>query len=295
MPPLLLRAPAKINLTLEVLARREDGYHSIRSVMVPISLSDEIEVSPADEFAFHCSDPGLRGEHNLALRALRAIEQAAVEPLRASVALRKRIPLQAGLGGGSSDAATLLLAAAAGCFGRIHVADWLEMARALGSDVPFFLAQTGALVEGTGERVTALGALSEWAVVIVKPPSSISTAHAYATIVRQQRQIRPRKGSISLRCAEALQRGNFDAVESLLHNDFYEIAMNDPAVRQAAQALRDAGATHPLLAGSGSAVFALARDVEARDRIIAALHLPAEFVVFPAAFVAGDVWNREEG
>ena len=139
-------APAKINLTLEVLARRDDGYHGVRSVMVPLDFGDEISVTPSDAFEFTCSRSELEGDANLVVRALRALGDLP----RFRVALRKRIPVAAGLGGGSSDAAAVLRAAMGGAFGPPPAVGWLRIARALGSDVPFFLAGTGRPRRGDG-------------------------------------------------------------------------------------------------------------------------------------------------
>ncbi|HEY9084708.1 MAG TPA: 4-(cytidine 5'-diphospho)-2-C-methyl-D-erythritol kinase [Candidatus Tyrphobacter sp.] len=285
-----LRAPAKINLTLEVLGRREDGYHGLRSVMVPLELADEIEVDPSGVLAFACDDASLAGDENLALRALRALASAGFEP-HAKVTLRKRIPVEAGLGGGSSDAAAILLAAMEGVFGPAPALDWLAIGHSLGSDVPFFLARTAALVEGTGERVTALGAIPAWPVLIVRPPAHISTAEAYAALDRRERKIRPRSDSPSLACVEALQRGDYAAVEALLSNDFHDLAMEEPSVRRAVGALHSAGAQRPLLSGSGSCVFALAANVAARDAIAQRLQLPPAFAVFATAFASGGGWQ----
>ncbi|HZV77622.1 MAG TPA: hypothetical protein VFF63_07700, partial [Candidatus Babeliales bacterium] len=227
---LTFRAPAKINLTLEVLARRDDGYHGIRSVMVPLELADELDVEPSERFVFGCDRSELDGEDNLALAALRALGE--LPPIR--LELRKQIPVQAGLGGGSSDAAAVLLAAMAGVFGAPAKRDWLQVARSLGSDVPFFLVQAAALVEGTGERVTPAGAIARWHALIVRPPVSIATAQAYGELDAARREIRTRKGSVSIALLEALQRADFAAVESLMQNDFHDvIAAKTPEVARA--------------------------------------------------------------
>ncbi|HEY1655159.1 MAG TPA: 4-(cytidine 5'-diphospho)-2-C-methyl-D-erythritol kinase [Candidatus Tumulicola sp.] len=287
MSPAFL-APAKINLTLEVLARRDDGYHGVRSVMVPLDFCDEISVEPSDRFAFSCSRGDLEDDDNLVVRALRALGD--LPPAR--VALHKRIPVAAGLGGGSSDAAAVLRAAMEGAFGRRPAEDWLQIARGLGSDVPFFLAGTGALVEGTGERVTPLGALPHWHVVIVKPPVGVSTAAAYARLDGGQRTLRPRNASQSLAMITAVQRSDFDAVQALLHNDFEEpVAAHVPEVATALNALAAAGARRPLLAGSGSCVFALAPARAEAERILERLSLPQEYDRFAAAFAATPQWR----
>ena len=280
--------PAKINLTLEVLQRRDDGYHNLRSLMVPLALADELTIEPAGAFSFACDDASLENEQNLAVRACRAIDPEA----RVAVRLRKHVPSQAGLGGGSSDAASVLLAAMQGAFGRMYRVDWLGIARSLGSDVPFFLAESGALVEGTGERVTAVGALPPWHVLVVKPPAAVATAAAYAKLDEQPRPARPRNASDSLASLTALQRGDFAEVERLLGNDFNDVIAGDtPEVARALDALRAAGARNALLCGSGSAVFTLAQDAAAIDAVNARLDLDASYLRFTTHFAQSNAWR----
>ena len=284
---LTLRAPAKLNLTLEVLARREDGYHGVRSVMVPLEIADELTIEANAAFSFACDRPELEDERNLAVAALRALGELPAVRLE----LRKRIPVQAGLGGGSSDAAALLLAAMSGAFGSQPVRDWLSIARTLGSDVPFFLARTAALVEGTGERVTPIGALPPWYALVVKPPAAISTAAAYEELDRTPRPQRPRNSSVSIALLEALQRGDFERVESLAQNDFHDvITATAPEVASAVKALRAAGAKHAQLTGSGSCVFALARRREDVEAVCERLELPATYQSFVSAFASTPDW-----
>jgi 4-diphosphocytidyl-2-C-methyl-D-erythritol kinase len=285
---LAYHAPAKINLTLEVLARRDDGFHAIRSVMVPLDLADELVIEPSDRFAFVCDRADLSGDDNLAARAVRAL--GTIPPRR--VELRKRIPVQAGLGGGSSDAGAVLRAAMDGAFGPRPTLDWLQAARTLGSDVPFFLARGGALVEGTGERVTPLGALPAWHVLVIKPPVSVSTAAAYAELDRRERPRRTRRTSVSIEMVTALQRGNFEDVIALMQNDFQEtIAERAPAVANALGALRSAGASKALLAGSGSCVFALAESRTGIASILDRLSLTADYQRLATAFASTPDWR----
>jgi 4-diphosphocytidyl-2-C-methyl-D-erythritol kinase len=283
-----LRAPAKINLTLEVLARRDDGYHAIRSVMVPLELADELTIVPSAEFSFTCDRPELGGERNLAVAAYRCLGDVA--PVR--MELRKRIPVQAGLGGGSSDAAAVLRAGMDGAYGPLEGRDWLRLARALGSDVPFFLAGTAALVEGTGERVTPAGSIPRWHAAILKPPVAVSTAAAYERLDRVERPQRPRNSSASIAMIEALQRADFARVESLLSNDFQDsIASSAPEIAMALAALRAAGASNATLAGSGSCVFTLASDRAQIDSVLKTLALPPSYERFATAFAAASQWR----
>ncbi len=283
----LFTAPAKINLTLEVLGKRPDGYHALRSLMVPVDLCDEIEIEPAERLSFDCDDPALVGEENLVLRAARAIGVRA-----ARIALRKRIPTQAGLGGGSSDAAAVLLAARAGAFGEAPSRDELAVARSLGSDVPFFLVEGGALVEGTGERVTPVGAIAPWAALIVKPPVSISTAEAYRRLDERERPQRPRNESVGIRAVAALQRADFAEVARLLTNDFHDDALaQHPEIARAAAAIEAAGRSRALLAGSGSSLFALFERRTEAEASAERLALPPEYRRFVAEFRSGATWK----
>ncbi|MBV8245196.1 MAG: 4-(cytidine 5'-diphospho)-2-C-methyl-D-erythritol kinase [Candidatus Eremiobacteraeota bacterium] len=286
-PSVVLRAPAKLNLTLEVGNRRADGYHTVRSLMVPIDLCDEISVQAARAFSFSCSREDLNAENLVE----RAFEQAAPH-LAVDVRLTKVIPTGAGLGGGSSDAAAIVRAAAGGVLQVPRPADPVAIARALGSDVPFFLAGTAAVVEGTGERVTPLGAMPRWWTVIVKPPASVSTADAYRRLDERERPSRARNASLTIDAGEALQRGDFPRVVELLWNDFesvvYEMA---PQIAQARTALIDAGATHALLTGSGACVFALAPDEAEARALDARVQLPGGYARFVVPFLTSRDWR----
>jgi len=282
-----LQAPAKLNLSLEVLGR-VGGLHGIRSVMVPVDLCDDIEISAGGEqFQFYCDDPALQND-NLVERAYPLLDLKS----GAKVALRKNIPVQAGLGGGSSDAAAVLLAAQRGVFGSVPRIDYLQAAMELGTDVPFFLVETAALVEGTGERVTALGKVPDWHAVIVKPPVSISTRDAYASLDERERASRARNASASLQLGEALQRGDFDRVVDLQQNDFLDVVASTAEIAQALDMLRQAGARKPMLSGSGSAVYALARTAAERYELAGRIAPVPEFEIFACAFRSGAAWTH---
>lgn len=284
----VLRAPAKLNLTLEVFERRAgEELHALRSLVVPIDLCDEIEIGPHRHFTFEC-DASVPEENNLVVRALRALHLTGV-PRR--VRLRKRIPVGAGMGGGSSDAAAILLAAQRGVFGDLGSHDYLALAHSLGSDVPFFLVETAALVEGFGERVTSAGACPRWFATVVSPPAAVSTARAFARLDATPRPSRPRNSSISLRALAALQRADYDSVQGLLQNDFGDVVAGDvPEVALAFDLLRRAGA-HPLLTGTGSSVFALAQSAAERDTVANALALPAGYRVHRVACASSPAWR----
>src|SRR5579872_1960141 len=283
-------APAKINLTLEILARRADGYHGVRSVMLPIGLYDTVRWQPAERFAFHCDDGAPQDRSNLVVRAFDALE---IDPAL-DVTLEKHIPTGGGLGGGSSDGAAILRAAANGAFGAVGEKDFVALARTLGSDVPFFLVETGALVEGTGERVTALGALPKWWTVIVMPPVAVETAAAYSALdtARSDRyDVRARNESPSLAAVDAVQRRDFKAAVMASMNDFEDvIAAREPAIAAALDALSAAGARLVRLCGSGSSCFALT-ETEREANLIAERINPNGARIHVAPLAQAKAWR----
>jgi len=281
---LLLRAPAKINLTLEVLGRRSDGYHRLRSAIVPISLHDQITIDEGGRGLRFSSDSiEIDAKDNLVVDALRALELSRYD---FRITLKKRIPIGAGLGGGSSDAASVLQAAMNGAFGDLGAKDYVAIARRLGSDVPFFLAQTAAIVEDTGERVTPLGAVPGWNCTIVRPPVKISTADAYAQL-QLAAHSRPRDSSATIELGEALQRGDLPRVQALAQNDFEKWATaRYPEVGIALELLTDWNAGFARLTGSGAAVYTI---YERSPK--APLILPAGFERFDARFLRTPAWR----
>jgi 4-diphosphocytidyl-2-C-methyl-D-erythritol kinase len=290
MPRLL--APAKLNLTLEVLSRRGDGYHTLRSLMVPIGLYDRIDLEPAAATSFEADDAALGGDDNLVVRALAAA--GATTPF--AIRLAKSIPTGGGLGGGSSDAAAVLRAAMEGQLGKVTTGDWLDAARRLGSDVPFFLAGTAALVEGAGERVTAIGALPPWWSVVVRPPIVVPTVEAYrlldAARALDAPPSRPRADSLSMQAVDAVQRADFAALQGALVNDFHEpILAAYPAVARADANLRAAGGANALLSGSGSCVFALFESEEAARACAGRVDRAAVESVFVTPFHHDPAWR----
>jgi 4-diphosphocytidyl-2-C-methyl-D-erythritol kinase len=191
--PIVRLAPAKLNLTLAVVGRRDDGFHDLHSVFVPLALHDVLTVAPAGtagQDSLHVTgfDPG-PPDGNLVLRAVAAargaVGQGSGSPPTPPLAARleKRIPVAAGLGGGSSDAAAAFAAAleAWGAESRVDRERWREAAAALGSDVPFFLTASPALVEGRGERVTSLtGVHGHPGILLVTPRVAVRTPDVFA-------------------------------------------------------------------------------------------------------------------
>ncbi len=259
---LLVRAPAKINLTLDVLGRRPDGYHALRSVMLTLALHDTLELRKAEDLSLSCDEPSLAGENNLVLRAARLLRETSGHRGGAHLFLGKAIPVDAGLGGGSSDAAAALLGLNQLWdlgLSREHLA---ELGARLGSDVPFFFYAPAALVEGRGEVVTPLKALPPAHVILLRPPMGVSTARIFASLGPQ----RYTDGSATDELLAALHDG-LPAGRWPLSNGLQATVMDlYPDVDGAARRLREAGAGDVCMTGSGSTVFAIFEDAtEARQ------------------------------
>ncbi len=181
MNSLTLNAPAKLNLSLRVLGKREDGFHEIDTLMVKLPrLCDQLEFREATEFSFQCDDPSVPSdEQNLVVRAVRAYESAIGSACKCGISLKKQIPHGAGLAGGSSDAATTLLG-----LNRLHefklgVTALHDLAASLGSDIPFFLTEGASRGTGRGEKVEAVPPPPAMRVLLLKPEFEASTPDAY--------------------------------------------------------------------------------------------------------------------
>jgi 4-diphosphocytidyl-2-C-methyl-D-erythritol kinase len=181
MNPLTLDAPAKLNLSLRILGKREDGFHEIDTLMVKLpGLCDQLDFREAEAFAFQCDDPSVPSdEQNLVVKAVRAYESALGRPCKLQISLRKRIPHGAGLAGGSSDAATTLLGLNRFHDFRLPVDILHDLAASLGSDIPFFLTEGAARCTGRGEKVEAIPPLPSLRILLLKPAFAVATPDAY--------------------------------------------------------------------------------------------------------------------
>jgi 4-diphosphocytidyl-2-C-methyl-D-erythritol kinase len=254
---LSILAPAKINLVLEVLGKRVDGYHEIRSLMQTVSLCDALSFELADDISLECSEPSLQNEDNLIFRAAALLKQACDCNKGAKIKLEKRIPMDSGLGGGSSDAA-VTLAALNELWGlKLRLSELVAIGAKLGSDVPFFFHRGTAMVEGRGEKVIPLQQLlPNWFVLMIpsvtRPPQK--TRELYSRI----NQSHYTDGSRVYSGLETLSRGG-QLPPALLYNVFDEVAYKAfPGLEDYRRRFEKVGAVNIHVAGSGPALFVLA-------------------------------------
>jgi 4-diphosphocytidyl-2-C-methyl-D-erythritol kinase len=188
MSAFTLKAPAKLNLSLRVLGRRDDGFHEIDTLMVSLpDLADELDFHDASKFSFSCDDPTVPGdERNLVVKAVKAYEAAAAVHAGCSISLRKKIPHGAGLGGGSSDAATALLGLNRLHQFRLDVPQLHKLAASLGSDIPFFLSSGACRCTGRGEIIEPVPCPPALSVLLLKPSFSVATPDAYGRFLNSR-------------------------------------------------------------------------------------------------------------
>jgi 4-diphosphocytidyl-2-C-methyl-D-erythritol kinase len=251
-----LPAFAKVNLTLRVRGRRPDGYHEIETVFQTISLHDLItfELSASGRIELACSDPDIPSdETNLVYRAAVALRERYGVQQGARVTLEKRVPAQAGLGGGSSDAAVALLGLAHLWGVETNKDELKQLGARLGSDVPFFLEGGTALGTGTGAEIQPLRDAPATPLVVVTPAVKVSTAEGYAALKAPALTKEGSAANLSVSRAESLFAGS---LREVMRNDFEGVVGRlHPEVERAREALEASGARRAMLSGSGSSVF----------------------------------------
>ena len=260
------QARGKLNLTLDVCGRREDGYHELETVMAQVGLCDELTLTldTGEPWSVRCSDPALpQNEGNLCWKAARLyLDRAGFEPDGLRIEIEKRVPAQAGMAGGSSDAAAVLRALNRH-YRIFDEAELAALALRAGSDVPFCLFGGVALARGRGERLTRLPALPPGALaVLVQPEFSVSTPALFAELDRRGCALHPRSDPL----LEALQEGSLPRLGAALGNSFAPLAEElFPVVGTLKRRLRARGALGAELTGAGSVVFGIFHDPAAAE------------------------------
>jgi 4-diphosphocytidyl-2-C-methyl-D-erythritol kinase len=256
---LQLNAPAKINWFLSVLGKREDGYHDIYSIMQGIDLCDTLLFEHRDTLEVVAEVPSLPVEKNLVFRAAKLLREVVNERRGARITLKKVIPLAAGMGGGSSDAAFTLTGLDRLWGTKLGPERLRQIGASIGSDVPFFIDDVYAIVEGRGERITPLEGASEVTLLLVNPRIPVSTAWAYEAC---QIGLTKKPIDIKLFC-QTLARKDFDALKSMLVNDLETAVIAAyPEIGRIKEILYRFGASAAAMSGSGSTVFGVFRSLD---------------------------------
>lgn len=259
-----IEANAKINLSLDVVRRRPDGYHELRMIMMPLRLHDTLDVvcSSRDILESDCPDMPC-DESNLIMKALAFMRERYGLKEHFHIRVEKRIPMQAGLAGGSADAGAMIRAVHALCAISAPLEQVAEAAKCVGADVPYCVMNRCARVEGIGEKLTFLQDHCDFQLLLVKPPCGIPTGKAYQLLDLQQAE----HPDIDLveRC---LLADDYETLCRSLGNTLeYSAFQMEPQIREIRTMLAEEGADAALMSGSGSAVFALSRDIAVLERL----------------------------
>ena len=274
---LTVQAPAKINLGLEVIRRRADGFHDLNTIFAPLTLFDTITLSLRSDTGFTLQISGNAtlsgGDDNLCVKAARLLGQTLSQPTGTplpgiDIHLTKRIPTGGGLGGGSADAAAVLVGAAQLWGNPVSPETLHQVGLMLGSDVPFFLEGGVAHAAGRGEILTSHPITLPWSLLLVNPGIHVATPWAFKALNRATE--RPATNLVELLLSGM---DNPASLRGQMVNDFEEAVMLEyPAIKQIKQRMYDAGAMFALMSGSGSTLFGLFATVQ--DAKVASAQFP---------------------
>lgn len=255
MNSVTLKAPAKVNYLLDVIRRRDDGYHDLRMVMQRVNLCDEITLTLLDtpDITVTCGKNGVPdGPGNIAWKAARAMLDLAQSNKGVQVTITKNIPVAAGLGGGSSDAATVLMGMNELLGLGLSEQRLMEIGVKLGADVPFFIFKKTALAEGIGEKLSAMPSMPTAWILLVNPGIHVSTAWVYKSL-----------GLTNQRVLHTLPQffGSIEDISSILSNDLETVTIPAfPVIEEIKQRMFATGAVGAMMSGSGPTVFGIYRD-----------------------------------
>lgn len=252
-----IKANAKINLCLNVIGKREDGYHDMDMVMIPLTLQDTIYITPAKQDHFTCDDPScVMNERNTVVRALNLMRDTFNRKEAFHIHLEKRIPMEAGLAGGSSDAAAILRGLRKHWNLNISLLELAELGKQIGADVPFCVMNTCARVQGIGERITPFVSQCDFGILLVKPQAGISTKQGFQRLS----EVACEHPDVDA-CEQALKNDDFVAFCAQAKNTLEASAFSLlPQLAQIKTNLYDMGLPFVLMSGTGSTMFALSKD-----------------------------------
>ncbi len=277
---------AKINLSLRILGKRDDGFHELCTVFQTISLKDELTFRASGEIILICGDENIpSGENNLIVRAARTLQEKFAIEKGAEIRLEKNIPAPGGLGGGSSNAAVALIGLARLWNLKVGLDELEAIGKSLGADVPFFFVGGTALGVGRGDEISPLEDLTEKKLLVATPAVSVSTKDAFARLYAA-RLTNERSKSILEICRN--QAKNVDFTQANLTNDFEETVFGrEPEIGRVKQTLLSfAGAKCASLSGSGASVFAVFETMDARRKAFDSLQEETSWRVFEAETIS---------
>jgi len=284
-----LLSPAKINLTLDILGVRPDGYHELRSIVQPIDLFDEIKIETEEGRGVELTSSGISvplDKTNLAWRAAELFLEKSGLELKIKISIRKQIPPGAGLGGGSGNAAAVLIGLSR-ITKTLTEQELLKLALNLGADVPFFIRSQTALMEGVGEKIIPLRNFPLFHYVILCPNIHTSTEEVYKKWDELINRDIVQKESID----ESIQQFSVRRLDPPLKNDLESAAISlHPEIKAYKQILTSLGLESVSMTGSGSAVYAVFRTLEEAYEIYDYLNTSPTFKVFLASGIKG--WHR---
>ncbi len=269
-----LKAPAKINLSLDILGKREDGYHNLMSVMHTVPLFDELEFIPKDDGALKISSnkQGLcPTEKNIVYKVWKAFyEKTGLSPQGFEVILIKNIPDAAGLGGGSSDGAVTLKFLNKFHNNPLSYEELINTGAAVGADIPFLIKGGCSLCEGIGEILTPLPEIKNIDIIIAKPSlSGLSTPEIFALTDEREPESHPDTKKL----IEGLRTNNLEEIVSSMYNVMEEASLKKcPEISEIKKAFSENGAEIAMMSGSGNSVFAIFKNGTCRKQAISALN-----------------------
>jgi 4-diphosphocytidyl-2-C-methyl-D-erythritol kinase len=285
-----LPAFAKINLSLRVLGKRDDGLHEIETIFQTVSLCDTLTFSSVEDerLELTCNDSNIPvDENNLIIRAANALREKYNIKRGARIHLEKKIPSPGGLGGGSSDAAISLLALASLWNIKASKDELENIGTTLGADVPFFFTGGTALGTSLGNEINPLKDLPKRELLIVTPNVCVPTAEAYKSLNATRLT---KKTGVSILASSRLGEIINDSIQTVIHNDFEPVIFRlKPEIESVKKALIASGSNVALMSGSGASVFGIFDNVETRERAIALLSEEKTWRVFSCSTV-----TREE-
>ncbi|GJM16908.1 MAG: 4-diphosphocytidyl-2-C-methyl-D-erythritol kinase [Thermodesulfobacteriota bacterium] len=288
-----LLSPAKVNLTLEILGIRPDRYHEIRSIIQPIDLFDEVSIGVEEGEGIDLESSGITiplGKDNLAWRAAELFLEKSELKLRINIFIKKQIPLGTGLGGGSSNAAAVLIGLNK-ITGALLEDDLFKIAPTIGADVPFFIRSQTATIEGVGEIINGLRDFPTFHYVILCPNIHTSTEEVYKKWDELHNSEPNQLHSSQNNLKDIIPKFMDNKLATPLKNDLEEAAFAlHPEIRAFKEILTSLDLKSVLMTGSGSAVFALFRTKEHASEIFEYLKTSPTFKVFLASGIKG--WHR---